>query len=123
MKFYYKKWLVPLARKLRNNSTKSEILFWKQVRNKQFYGYDFHRQKPLGNYIVDFYCYKLRLVIEIDGWTHTLEYIYEKDLKKEEYLRSIGLTVIRFEDEEIFKDMDNVFAVLEAHKSWFEQKY
>jgi len=72
--------LKQLARKLRNDSTLGEILLWKELNNKQFYSYDFHRQKPLLNYIADFYCYELALVIEIDGRYHTHIETYELDL-------------------------------------------
>jgi len=71
--------LKEFARKLRNNSTKSEIRLWQQLKRKQFFGYDFHRQKPLLNYIVDFYCYELNLVIELDGYSHNFEEIVTKD--------------------------------------------
>ncbi len=70
--------LVPLARKLRNNSTLSEVLLWKRIRNKQLFGYDFDRQKPIGNYIVDLYCAELMLAIEIDGDSH--DHKSEEDL-------------------------------------------
>ena len=61
--------LKPLARKLRKNSTLSEILLWKQIKGKKL-GCEFHRQVPINNYIVDFYCHELNLVIEIDGDSH-----------------------------------------------------
>jgi len=62
--------LKQLARKLRNKSTKSEVLLWNYLKGKQIKGFDFHRQKPIGNYIVDFYCSELLLAIEIDGESH-----------------------------------------------------
>lgn len=62
--------LVPLACKLRNNSTLSKVLLWKKLKGKQMLGYDFHRQKPILNYIVDFYSPDLLFAIEIDGATH-----------------------------------------------------
>src|SRR5699024_5241929 len=62
--------LVPLAKKLRKNSTLSEILLWQRLKRGQLLGYDFHRQKPIGNYIVDFYCPDILLAIEIDGNSH-----------------------------------------------------
>jgi very-short-patch-repair endonuclease len=62
-----------LARNLRNNSTPGEIRLWNELKNKQFYGFDFHRQKPLLNYIADFYCYELALIIEVDGRYHDCE--------------------------------------------------
>ncbi len=65
--------LKTLARKLRNDSTLGEALLWRELNNGQMYGFDFHRQKPLLNYIVDFYCYELELIIEVDGQYHTWE--------------------------------------------------
>lgn len=60
-----------LVRKLRNNSTLSEVLLWLELKGKQMKGYDFHRQKPIDNYIVDFFCHELMLAIEIGGISHT----------------------------------------------------
>ncbi len=74
--------LKELARKLRNNSTKAEIILWLKLKGKQMYGYDFHRQKPLDNYIADFFCHELMLAIEVDGYSHELLDVYYKDVKK-----------------------------------------
>jgi len=71
MKIYYNPKLKALSRKLRNNSTLSEVLLWNQLKSRKMRGYQFMRQKPIGNYIVDFYCSKLKLVIEIDGESHS----------------------------------------------------
>ena len=65
--------LKQLARNLRNNSTKSEIFLWLQLKGKQMMGYDFHRQKPIDNYILNFFCHELMLGIELDGITHQWE--------------------------------------------------
>jgi len=73
MKISYHPKLKELARKLRNNSTKSEIKLWQYLKSKRMMGYDFHRQKPIDNYIVDFFCNKLQLAIELDGYTHTFK--------------------------------------------------
>lgn len=81
-------------------------------------GYDFHRQKPIGNYIVDFFCYKLRLVIEIDGESHKDKYEY--DQKRQKYLENLGLSVLRFDDYEVKKDIDNVLRVI---RIWIEKEY
>ena len=67
---WYNPELKEKARQLRNNSTASEIKLWMFLKNKQMLGYDFHRQKPLGEYIVDFFCNELMLAIEIDGLSH-----------------------------------------------------
>ena len=74
--------LKELARDLRNNSTKSEVILWLKLKGKQMYGYDFHRQKPIDNYIVDFFCHELMLAIEVDGYSHQLEDVYFKDVKR-----------------------------------------
>jgi very-short-patch-repair endonuclease len=66
----YKPLLKEIARALRNNSTLGEVLLWKQLRNKQMLGYGFHRQKPLDQFIVDFFCHELNLAIEVDGVSH-----------------------------------------------------
>lgn len=107
----YNSQLVPLARKLRNNSTLSEVLLWQQLKNKQLLGYDFDRQKPIDNYIVDFYCGELMLAIEIDGSSH--EHKYEKDISRQYQIERYGITVIRFEDIQVKRDMDGVLKELQ----------
>ncbi|MFD2326551.1 endonuclease domain-containing protein [Mucilaginibacter galii] len=99
-----------LARQLRNNSTPGEIKLWQELRNKQFHGCDFHRQKPLLDYIVDFYCAELGLVIELDGRYH--DGISEDDLKRDNELARYNLTVVRFSESEVMKDMLNVLRTL-----------
>ena len=78
----YKPELKELARQLRNSSTKAEIKLWIQLRRKQMLGFDFHRQKPLLDYIADFYCPELNLVIEIDGYSHDFEETQIRDKKR-----------------------------------------
>ena len=73
-------------------------------------GYDFHRQKPLDNYIVDFFCHELMLAIEIDGYTHLLEEVQIKDEKKEKKLNELGVNVLRFHDDLIFNDIERAKA-------------
>lgn len=76
-------------------------------------GYDFHRQKPLDNYIVDFFCHELMLAIEIDGYTHLHEEVQINDAAKEKRLYEMGLHVLRFQDSDVFNDIDNVLRVIE----------
>ncbi|BAU55793.1 endonuclease domain-containing protein [Mucilaginibacter gotjawali] len=104
-----------LARKLRNDSTLGEVLLWNELKNKQFYGYDFHRQKPLLNYIVDLYCYELELVIEIDGLYHNWEEQDSRDVLRDNELSSYGLTVLRFTEKEVRKNMPDVLRTIELH--------
>lgn len=107
--------LKDLARKHRNDSTKSEIKLWMELKGKQVYGYDFHRQKPLLNYIVDFYCSELELVIELDGYSHQFEEVVIKDELKEAELKKYGLTMLKFDDAEVMKDIDNVLRTIEQY--------
>ena len=80
-------------------------------------GYQFMRQKPIGNYIVDFYCSKLKLVIEIDGEGHEGRFSY--DMQRQQFLESMGLTVIRFNDADVKVDMNNVLMAIEG---WIEEQ-
>jgi very-short-patch-repair endonuclease len=107
--------LKDFAKRLRNDSTLGEVLLWKELNTKQFYGHDFHRQKPLLNYIVDFYCRELNLVIEIDGQYHNHEETYKLDLLREQELAKYDLTILRFTEHEVKKDMANVLRVIEQH--------
>lgn len=113
MKIYYNPKLIPLARKLRKNSTLSEILLWEEIKQKKMLGYQFLRQKPIGNYIVDFFCHKLKLVLVIDGDSHREEN-YDYDMERQGWLESIGLAVLRFNDLEVKKDIDNVLMAIEG---------
>jgi len=118
MRVLYNPKLKEYARKLRNNSTKSEIKLWQYLKGKQVCGYDFHRQKPIENIIADFFCNKLQLVIELDGITHSEENVYQKDLRKEVRLNQLGITVLRFLDSEV---MSNVEGVVERIKMYIEE--
>jgi len=120
MKIYYNPKLKPSARKLRNNSTLSEILLWNEIKDRKMLGYRFLRQKPIGEFIVDFFCNKLMLVIEIDGDSHREEN-FEADMLRQDWLESIGLTVLRFDDLEVKKDMENVLMSLEGWIREFEE--
>lgn len=103
--------LVKRARELRNNSTFSEILLWGFLQGKQLLGYDFDRQKPIDNYIVDFYCKELMLAIEVDGESHVFR--KELDEKRDQKLKSLGVTVLRFEDLVVIYDTESVLNEIE----------
>ena len=104
--------LKTLARDLRNNSTLSEILLWKKLKGKQMMGYDFHRQKPLDNYIVDYFCNELMLAIEIDGRSHHHKMLNDK--KRQDKLEALGVRFLRFSDYEVKRNLDDVVRVVEA---------
>ena len=98
--------LKEFARKLRNDSTFTEILLWNYLKKKQMRGYDFDRQKPIDNYIVDFYCKALRLAIEIDGESHYGK--EDRDAKRDKKLNKFGITVLRFDDLDVRYKLDKV---------------
>lgn len=109
----YKPYLKELARKLRNNSTHAEIRLWKELRGKFLGQYDFHRQKPIDNYILDFFCVELMLGIEVDGSSHDQEEVILKDTIREQELNKLGIKVLRFTDRQVFTEMPNVLATIE----------
>jgi len=113
---YYNPSLKQKAREPRNNSTLSEVLLWIELKELKKYGYDFHRQKPIDNYIVDFFCYKLMLAIEIDGVSHGRR--AEKDEKRQKRLENLGIKFLRFDDLEIKWNVD---AVMKKIKGWIER--
>ncbi len=78
-------------------------------------GYDFDRQKPVDNFILDFFCNELMLGIELDGFTHRFEEVYAKDLTKEGRLKELGITILRFDDKEVMNDIQNVIRVIEMY--------
>ena len=98
--------LKEVAKKLRKQGILSEVILWNFLKRKQLRGFDFHRQKPIDNYIVDFYCPELDLVIEIDGVSHG--YKVEDDKIREQKLKSLGLNILHFSDSAVKKDIDSV---------------
>ncbi|MHA7830702.1 MAG: endonuclease domain-containing protein [Flagellimonas sp.] len=112
--------LKELARELRRNATKSEVRLWQKLKRDQMHGYDFHRQKPIDEYIVDFFCNRLRLAIEVDGYSHEILEVWERDVKKNNRLNELGIQVLRFSDAQVLKDMDNVLRVIEEYIFQFE---
>jgi len=107
------------ARILRNNSTLGEVLLWKKLRGKQSLGYDFHRQKPIDQFIVDFYCCELFLVIEIDGSSHNSLEAIEKDHFRQECLESLGIIFLRFTESEA---VNSTKEVEEKIEDWIKNK-
>ncbi len=98
------------SRILRNNATQTELLLWKKIKNRA-YNIQFHRQVPMLDYIVDFYCHEIGLAIEIDGNSHDHKFFY--DAKRQGRMEKEGVRFIRFSDKEIRQDMANVLLTLE----------
>jgi very-short-patch-repair endonuclease len=106
------------SRKLRSNMTEAEQKLWARVRRKQLKGVQFYRQKPVGNYIVDFYAPAAKLVIEVDGSQHWEPVHRANDQARDAYLNALGLRVLRFSNHEVLNQIDAVveciFKELEA---------
>lgn len=98
------------AKTFRRRGIISEVIFWTHVNKKKFHFLDFDRQKVIGNYIVDFYCKSLALVIEIDGSSHNDKEEYDKI--RENYIRALGVKVYRISASRVNDDLDNVLAEL-----------
>ena len=104
----YNQNLKQISRVLRKNSTDVERRLWSKLRRKNLDGFQFYRQRIIVNYIVDFYCPRAKLVIEVDGGQHYYGKKRNDDLKRDDYLSSIGLKVLRFSDRDVLTNMDGV---------------
>jgi len=98
--------LKELARQLRKNSTISEIILWKEIKCRKL-GVEFHRQVPLSNYIIDFYCHELKIAIEVDGITHQ-GVVIKNDEIRQKTLEEQGVNFIRISDLEVKQNIEGV---------------
>jgi very-short-patch-repair endonuclease len=106
---HYNKYLRQFAKENKQSMTKAEACLGKYaLSKKQMLGYAFRRQRPVLNYIVDFICLRLKLVIEIDGYSHQLRENEVKDQIRQEAIEEVGFTVLRFKDEEVLNSMNQV---------------
>ena len=107
--YHYNNNLKDKARLLRKNMTKAEACLWKYVlKEANLNGFNFKRQRPILNYIVDFVCLDLKLIIEVDGITHAYENVSQNDIERQVVLESVGFKVLRFEDEDVLHHIDRV---------------
>ncbi|MFO1388370.1 endonuclease domain-containing protein [Cellvibrio sp.] len=114
----YKPTLKPFARKLRSNMTNAEIILWSRLRRKQIMGVQFYRQKPIAGYVADFYCASCSLVIELDGDSHYQDDAQEYDRVRDELMRSMGLSILRFTNQDVEQNLDAVLLkIIENLKS------
>ena len=104
------------ARYLRQHMTLGEVLLWKEIKGRKLCGADFDRQRPLGEFIVDFYCKELSLAIEIDGASH--DFNQDRDDRRQRTLEDMGVTVLRFWDHQVRTDMR---VVLERIGTWIRE--
>jgi very-short-patch-repair endonuclease len=101
------------AKTLRKSGNLSEIKMWRQLHKKKFKGYDFDRQKIIGNYIVDFFCVDCGVVVEIDGSSHDTKEVY--DAERNTFLKSLGLTVIHIPAADVSDNLYSVMKMLNEH--------
>jgi very-short-patch-repair endonuclease len=107
------------AKTLRKNSTPAEKLLWKMIRNRDVMGFKFRRQHPLLYFVADFYCHEALLVIELDGDIHELQDVQQYDKQREEKIKELGITVLRFKNEEVFAEPEMVIKKIEEHLANF----
>lgn len=108
----YSRQLKENSRELRIHMTDAEQKLWYRLRRKQINGWQFYRQKPMGSYIVDFYCPAARLVVELDGSQHFEPEHQAADQKRDAYLVGLGLRVLRFDNRQVLLEMDAVLGVI-----------
>ncbi|NJK90638.1 MAG: DUF559 domain-containing protein [Blastochloris sp.] len=112
MKWHYNPQLKARARELRKKMTRGEILLWQQLKQKDLRGgQDFHRQKPLDQFIVDFFCPRLGLAIEVDGSTHNSR--MDEDGIRQKRLESLGIHFLRFTERDVCTKLEAVLSVID----------
>lgn len=104
------KYVFEIAKELRKKQMSAEAILWEYIRNNKFKGYKFRRQHPFGRYIVDFYCDKAKLAIELDGEIHERDTVKEYDEERQKAIEAASITVLRFKNEDIFNDIEKVLS-------------
>jgi 5-methyltetrahydrofolate--homocysteine methyltransferase/ATP-dependent helicase HrpA len=118
----YNQNLKNFSRKLKKDQTPGERKLWKYLRKNQINNLRFTRQKPIGKYIADFYCHKLKLVIEIDGDRHFKNQVLEKDKTRDEYFNNQNLKVLRFNNYEVYKNIEGILKKIWIEVEKFEKR-
>jgi very-short-patch-repair endonuclease len=114
--------LKEMAKRLRQNMTFSEVKLWNELKNGQMMGYDFDRQRPIGNYIVDFYCKDLQLALEVDGITHEDEKAILKDEIRQDELEISGVSFLRFDALLVVNKVESILKEIEKWVLNYEEK-
>jgi very-short-patch-repair endonuclease len=107
--------ILGIAYDLRNRMTETEKILWKRLRNRQLKGLRFRRQHPIGGFVVDFFCYEAKLIIELDGEVHNNDFQKERDIERTRILTNLGLREIRFKNEEVFNNLNEVIKKILEH--------
>ena len=103
------------ARKMRQRLTDAEEKLWQQLRNRKINGAKFRRQHPVSFYVLDFYCHEIKLAVELDGEIHETKTNKEYDNNRTQVLYELGITVLRFTNTEVEKDITNVIKEINSH--------
>jgi very-short-patch-repair endonuclease len=107
MLFYNTK-LKKYSQELRKNMTDAERLLWSRLRRKQLNNFQFYRQRIIGDYIVDFYCPRSKLIIEVDGGQHYQDEGDRRDKVRDDYMKNLGMRIIRISDREVLQNLHGV---------------
>ncbi|MFA6271997.1 MAG: endonuclease domain-containing protein [Patescibacteria group bacterium] len=102
-------------RYLRSNMTRPEQILWVHLRKRRLSGYKFRRQVSIGNYIVDFYCPQLKLVVEVDGDSHYTEKAITYDIQRDKWISDLGITIIRFTNFDVSSNTEGVVNTIEQN--------
>ena len=100
--------LTPIAQRLRREATRAERILWRAINRGQLDGFKFRRQVPIAGYIADFACHEARLVIELDGATHSTEAEVAADAERQKKIGNDGYTMLRFRNAEVYDNLDGV---------------
>lgn len=118
----YNRSLKKYASENRKAGTKAEVRLWTELLRAKKTGYTFLRQRPMGDYILDFYCKELNFAIEVDGVTHHNEKQFDHDTKKDEFLKTNGIVVLRLKDEDVVKNISGGGEWIRMHITDIENK-
>jgi very-short-patch-repair endonuclease len=103
---------------LRKNMPRAEVILWSKIRGKGLGGYKFRRQHSVGKFVMDFYCPKLKLAIEVDGDSHFIEGAKERDRERQTIMEAVGITFLRFNNREIYENINGVLnKIMECMKT------
>jgi len=106
--------LKPRRRELRAHLTQAEAILWRQLQRRQLRGRKFRRQHSVGPYVLDFYCPDLKLAVELDGAAHDHDQAFRRDALRTAYLAAAGVRVIRFENDDVVRNLEGVLAAIES---------
>jgi very-short-patch-repair endonuclease len=105
---------IPIARRLRRESTSAESRLWAELRNRQLGGFKFVRQSPITGYVVDFVCREAMLIIEVDGATHSTNEELKRDAKRSALLEELGYAIVRVQNDDVYNAMEGVLQSIGA---------